>query len=83
MHHNLHTTARPRALFRAAAPELSYQDYLRISQSARARALAARRETSQAFWAGAARLMRQAVGSLTQHASVRLGAGHRVVHAGA
>jgi hypothetical protein len=36
MHHNLHTTARPRALFRAAAPELSYQDYLRISQSARA-----------------------------------------------
>lgn len=83
MHRTLHTTAQPRALLRSAAPELSYQDYLRISQNARARALVARRETSQAFWAGATRLMRQAVGSLTQHASVRLGAGHRVVHAGA
>lgn len=83
MHHTVHTTAQPRASLRAEALELSYQDYLRISQSARAHALAARREASQAFWAGAACFLRHAVGSLTQHASVRLGSGHRVVHAGA
>jgi hypothetical protein len=83
MRHTVQTTAQSSTLLRPAAPELSYQDYLQISQSARARALMARREASQAFWAGVARLAGQAVRSFGQHASVRLGAGHRTSHLGA
>ncbi len=83
MRHTAHTTAQPSVVLPAATPELSYQDYLQISQSARARALEARREASQAFWAGAARLALRVLRSFGQHASVRLGAGHRTTHAGA
>ena len=83
MRHTVQTTVQPSNLLQSAAPQLSYQDYLRISQSARARALVARREASQAFWKGVAGLVKQAVRSIGQHASVRLGAGHRTTHAGA
>ncbi len=57
---------------------ISQQDYLRISQNARAAALKARRQAVQAFWAGAWRALR----SLGQRPSVRLGAGHNVHRAG-
>lgn len=58
----------------SAGAEQRYQDYLRISQSARAMALAARREAVRSFWAQVANTLR----NIGQHASVRLGAGHSV-----
>jgi hypothetical protein len=79
----VHTTAQTSTLLRPVAPEFSYEDYLHISQSARARALVARRAASQAFWSGVARWAGRVVRSFGQHASVRLGAGHRITHAGA
>jgi hypothetical protein len=61
---------------RYTAADQNYQDYLRISQNARAAALVARRAASTAFWAAVA----SAVRSMGQHASVRLGTGHHMQH---
>jgi hypothetical protein len=67
---------------RHTAAEQSYQDYLRISQNARTAAMAARRAASAAFWAAVADAIRSigrhARVRFSQHASVRLGAGHHV-----
>lgn len=86
---NTHASNMPSAapVVRTAA-ELSYEDYLRISQSARAAARVARHEAGVAFWAalGASLnsvLRRVAAGAIGQHASVRLGAGHAVHRTGA
>lgn len=77
---------------RAIAAEQSYQDYLRLSQSARVAAVAARQAASAAFWAGVFGLAGNAVRAVAtgisawatgQHASVRLGAGHQTHHIGA
>jgi hypothetical protein len=69
---------------RANAAEQSYQDYLRLTQSVRAAAMAARRAASAAFWAQVSGTLRAAGAWVTgQHASVRLGAGQHIHHTGA
>jgi hypothetical protein len=87
----LFTTQSTRSLH-ASAAEQSYQDYLRLSQSARTAAMAARQAASAAFWAKVSSLVGSAVGAVAtaisawatgQHASVRLGAGHQTHHTGA
>jgi hypothetical protein len=62
------------AAIHAADAETRYQQHLRISQNARAIALAARREAIRGFWAYLANSLR----NIGHHASVRLGAGHSV-----
>lgn len=57
-----------------AGSEQRYQDYLRISQSAKAIALAARRQAVRSFWTHAVHTLR----NMGHHASVRLGAGHNI-----
>ncbi len=54
--------------------EQRYQDYLRISQSAIAIALAARRDAVLTFWRAVASTVR----NMGHYPSVRLGAGHNV-----
>ncbi len=53
---------------------LGHADYLRISQSAKAMAQAARRQAVRSFWAQVANVLR----NTGHHASVRLGAGHNI-----
>ena len=53
---------------------LTHEDYLRLSQMARADIQHARRAVSLAFWARVAGYLRRA---LSQHASVRVAPDHR------
>lgn len=60
----------------------SHLDYLRLSQNARAAAVAASQTASSAFWAAIARSVTGTLRSLAgYHASVRLGGGHQVSRA--
>jgi hypothetical protein len=61
-----------------AGTPLSHPEYLRILQDAKTAALAARSAAIQEYWASLARAVRH----MGQHASVRLGAGHRTVSIG-
>jgi hypothetical protein len=72
----MHITIQASSALRHTAAEQSYQEYLRISQNARAAAIIARRAASAAFWAAIA----SAIRSMGEHASVRLGAGHHPQH---
>ena len=61
-----------------ASTPLSHAEYLRILQNAKTAAMAARRAAIHDYWASLARTVRH----MGHHASVRLGAGHRLANTG-
>lgn len=79
MTHTTQFTTASRTLSRMGATEQSHQDYLRLSQSARAAAVVARRAASAALWAAISGAIAAALRSASgHHASVRVAAGHQV-----
>ncbi len=73
--HYTHQTTTATPSFGAS---LDHADYLRISQTAKTMAQAARREAVRNFWAEVADRLHNLLDDFGRHASVRLGAGHNV-----